>query len=183
MNVGTISRRYAEALYEYAKELNAEDAVYKNMQQLCEVLRSLKNIPAVFKNPSLSLAERVQLICNLVENPSPVLNRFATLVAKADREEYLLYMAHDYMDVYRADKKIVPVKITTAVPLDKKLQEKIENILEKHSDVEVEVRNVVDESLIGGFVCEADNTRFDASVKKQLAEIKKQLVKTNRKIV
>ena len=41
MNVGTISKRYAEALYEYAKEQNAEDAVYRNMQQLSEVLRNL----------------------------------------------------------------------------------------------------------------------------------------------
>lgn len=183
MNVGTISKRYAEALYEYAKEQNAEDAVYRNMQQLSEVLRNLKNLPAVFSNPSLSLAERVQLICELVGEPSPVFNRFALLVAKASREEYLLYMAYAYMDIYRADKRIVPVKITTAVPLDKKLQEKIERILEKSGNVSVEMKNVVDESLVGGFICEADNTRFDASVKKQLAEIKKQLVKTNRKIV
>ncbi len=183
MNVGTISKRYAEALYEYAKEQNAEDAVYRNMQQLSEVLRNLKNLPAVFCNPSLSLAERVQLICELVGEPSPVFNRFALLVAKASREEYLLYMAYAYMDIYRADKRIVPVKITTAVPLDKKLQEKIERILEKSGNVSVEMKNVVDESLVGGFICEADNTRFDASVKKQLAEIKKQLVKTNRKIV
>lgn len=183
MNVGTISKRYAEALYEYAKEQNAEDAVYRNMQQLSEVLRNLKNLPAVFCNPSLSLAERVQLICELVGEPSPVFNRFALLVAKASREEYLLYMAYAYMDIYRADKRIVPVKITTAVPLDKKLQEKIERILEKSGKVSVEMKNVVDESLVGGFICEADNTRFDASVKKQLAEIKKQLVKTNRKIV
>lgn len=183
MNVGTISKRYAEALYEYAKEQNAEDAVYRNMQQLSEVLRNLKNLPAVFCNPSLSLAERVQLICELVGEPSLVFNRFALLVAKASREEYLLYMAYAYMDIYRADKRIVPVKITTAVPLDKKLQEKIERILEKSGNVSVEMKNVVDESLVGGFICEADNTRFDASVKKQLAEIKKQLVKTNRKIV
>ena len=183
MNVGTISKRYAEALYEYAKEQNAEDAVYRNMQQLSEVLRNLKNLPAVFCNPSLSLVERVQLICELVGEPSPVFNRFALLVAKASREEYLLYMAYAYMDIYRADKRIVPVKITTAVPLDKKLQEKIERILEKSGNVSVEMKNVVDESLVGGFICEADNTRFDASVKKQLAEIKKQLVKTNRKIV
>lgn len=183
MNVGTISKRYAEALYEYAKELNAEDAVYRNMQQLCDVLRNLKNIPAILGNPSLTLAERVQLICELVKEPSPVLERFALLVAKANREEYLLYMAYAYMDIYRADKRIVPVKITTAVPLDKKLQEKIESILQKDGNVTVEMKNVVDESLVGGFVCEADNTRFDASVKKQLAEIKKQLLKTNRKIV
>ena len=183
MNIGIISKRYAEALYDYAKELETEDAVYKNMLQLKDVLRNFKELPVILANPSLALKERSELICSLVDNPSPDFSRFATLVAKASREEYLLYMAYAYIDIYRAAKKIVAVKITTATPLSPSVQQKIESIIEKHDIAAVEVKNIVDETLIGGFICEADNTRLDASVKKQLDEIKKQLVRTNRKIV
>ena len=47
----------------------------------------------------------------------------------------------------------------------------------------VELNNVVDPSIIGGFILEADSKRLDASVGSQLREIRKQLVKQNRKLV
>ena len=47
----------------------------------------------------------------------------------------------------------------------------------------VEIESIVDESLIGGFIMEVDSLRLDASVQGQLREIRKQLVKPNRKLV
>ena len=183
MNTGTISKRYAEALYEYAKELKAESAVYENMLQLKYVLRNLKELPVLLRNPLLTLAEKENIICSAVEKLSPAFTRFVSLVAKNSREDYMLYMAYAYIGIYRADKNIIAAKITTATPLSQTVQEKIKNIMAKREAAEVEIKNVVDETLIGGFICEVDNKRLDASVRKQLEVIEKQLVITNRKIV
>ncbi len=183
MNVGTLSLRYAEALYKYAKELKAEAAVYRNMLQLKDVLRNMKDLPVMLKNPSKSNAEKVHLLCSMVDAPSQAFERFASLVIKAAREDMLLYMVYSYINIYREDKKVVAIKLTTATPLRTSLQEKIERLVENLGGNEVEIKNIVDNSIIGGFVCEANNTRLDASVTSQLAEIKKNIVKTNKKIV
>ncbi len=183
MNIGTISQRYARALYEYACEQREEVAVYNNMRQLKDTLRKVKEFSVMARNPAMSTEERVQFICSAVAAPSPAFERFARLVVKGSREDMLLYMAYSYIEIYREDKKIMAMKITTAHPLSQELQNKIEHSIESRNDVDIEIRNIVDESLIGGFICETKGTRLDASVSKQLAEIRKQLVVNNRKLV
>ena len=182
MNIGIISKRYAEALYDYAKELETEDAVYKNMLQLKDVLRKQKGLPVLLKDPSLSLGDRVRGVCDKVQ-ASPLFENFITLVLKAQREELLLYMAYSYIDLYRKEKRVVNFKITTAVPLPPETGKRIVEIISKQGDVTPEFNNVVDPSIIGGFVCVAGNTRLDASVSTQLSEIRKQLVKETRNLV
>lgn len=183
MNIGVISTRYAKALYEYAKEHNAQAAVYENMRQLKDTMRKLKELPAQLKNPSLSLPQRVALICSAVDAPSSVFEHFAALVVKNEREDILLYIAYAYIDIYRMENKIVAMKITTATPVPQEQLQSIEAIVEGQGQVSVEVRNLIDESIIGGFISEVRSVRYDASIKHQLAQIRKKIVKTNKKIV
>lgn len=182
MNIGVISKRYAKALYEYAQEHNAQAAIYENMLQLKDVLRRVKELPVVLKNPSLSLLQKTSLICSAV-TPSPVFVNFITLVVKHGREDMLLYIAYAYIGLYRQKNRVVAIKITTAAPMSESFLQKVENLVETQENVTVEMKNVVDEAIIGGFLCEAFSARYDASVKSQLAEVRKKLVKLNKKIV
>jgi F-type H+-transporting ATPase subunit delta len=182
MNTGTIATRYAKALYRYASEQGAETAVYHNMLQLKDVLRRQKGLPVLLKDPSLSFTDKVRSICDKVQ-ASPLFENFITLVLKAQRGELLLYMAYSYIDLYRKEKRVVNFKITTAVPLPPETEKRIAEIIAKKGDFTPEFNNVVDPSIIGGFVCVAGNTRLDASVSTQLSEIRKQLVKETRNLV
>ena len=182
MNIGIVSIRYAKALYAYAKEHDAQAAVYDNMRQLKTVLRSVKELPTMLKSPSLTNSEKVNIICSAME-PSPVFEHFITLVVKQEREDMLLYIAYAYIDIYRQENKIVAMKVTTAQPMSNNLLSKFENIIKARNDVTVVVRNVVDESIIGGFLCEANYVRYDASIRNQLSEIRRKIVKSNKKIV
>ena len=181
MNIGVISMRYAKALLVYAMEQNAEDAIYKNMLQLRYTLQKVKHLPVVLQNPNLSHNERVALICDAVDS-SPLFERFARLIVKEEREEILIFIAHAYIMLYRKEKKILAVKLTTAVPVDDAYNERITALFGEGYD-SVELNNIVDSSIVGGFLLEADSKRLDSSVMSRLREIRKQLVKQNRKLV
>lgn len=182
MSIGTISMRYAKALFEFAKEQNAEAAVYDNMLQLRDVLAEHRRISLLFKNPNLTEKEKVGILCGLV-TPSPQFERLAALVVKGGRENMLLYIAYAYIDIYREAKGLLELRVITAVELSPGMCAKIKAFVEEKSNLTVEINNVVDKSIIGGVVFVAGDKRFDASVKNQLAEIKKTLVKTVRKLV
>lgn len=173
--------RYAKAMLAFALENGEENAIYNMMLQLHHTFRNVKQLPVVLQNPSLSQNERVGLICDAV-NASPLFERFARLVVKEEREELLLFIAHAYIMLYRREKKILAVDFTTAVPADDALNGKVTAMLAGDHD-SVELNNTVDPSIIGGFIIEADSKRYDASVGSQLREIRKQLVKQNRKLV
>lgn len=183
MNTGVISIRYAKALYAYAKMRNMHVAVYENMRQLKDALRKIKELHLMLKDPALSMPAKVEIICSAVQDVSPVFKQFAELVVKNEREDMLLYIAYAYIGIYRKDNRVVAMKITTATPMPDSLLNKIENIIEARDNMNVEIRNVIDDSVIGGFVCEANSVRLDASVRCQLGEIRKKMVKSNKKIV
>ena len=56
-------------------------------------------------------------------------------------------------------------------------------LIGQSSGANVELNNVVDPSVIDGFVYEANSVRVDASVRGELHNIRKKLVEQNRKLV
>lgn len=182
MNVGVISTRYAKAMLAYAMEHGEEDVIYYNMSQLLHTLHEIRHLPTVLQDPSLSQDERVSIICEAAKGSSPLFGKFARLVVKEEREELLLFIAHAFVSLYREKKNILAVELTTAVPIDDRLREKVTGMFSGSYNA-VELDNIVDPSIIGGFVCESASKRLDASVAGQLRDIRKHLVKQNRKLV
>ena len=182
MNTGVISVRYAKALLAYATEQGVEDAVYDSMKQLVEVIREVKEFAVLLRNPRLEPLRRVEIICSVMPS-SHVVRRFVELVVKAEREDMLVFMAHEYMTLYRKKKGICAVKFTTAVPMDEITETGIRNMLEGVESCKVEIEYRDDVSLIGGFRMEMDSRRIDASIQGQLGRIRKKIVKQNRKLV
>lgn len=182
MSIGIVARRYAKALLAYSIEQGQEDAVYEHISQLARTLKSVKELSEALRNPSVPQAMRVELICNAA-GFSPIVERFAELVVKEEREELLLFIAHSFIALYRKKKNIIPAKLTTAVPAPSHLKELVARSLAAGSEASVQVENVVDDSIIGGFVVEAESARLDASVCGRLRSIRNKLVEQNRKLV
>ena len=181
MNTGVISMRYAKALFAYAKELSAEDAIYSNMLQLMHTLQHVKELGEVLATPSLSADERVALLCSAVDS-SPVYEQFMRLVVSREREPLLLFIAHCYVSLYRKAKNIIAMTFTTAHPVDEAVRGKVIAAASRDGAA-VEMHDVVDPGIIGGFICETETHRLDASVRRQLRDIEKELVKQNKKLV
>jgi F-type H+-transporting ATPase subunit delta len=173
--------RYAKALFAYAKEQGAEDAIYQNMLQLMATLLQVKTLPAMLAAPTLSKEERVKLLCSAVDS-SPVYENFVRLVVAEEREPLLLFISHCYVSLYRTAKNIVAVRITTAEPLGEEFCDRVGAAFAPEGAT-VELQNVVDEEGVGGFIYETETHRLDASIRRQLRDIETEFVKQNRKLV
>lgn len=87
-------------------------------------------------------------------------------------------VARTYKEILDSEDKTVSVTVTTAVPLDDHLREKVIAKAEKDLNAPVYLVERVDPSIIGGVVLEARGNRYDASVRAQLANIRKTLSST-----
>ncbi len=183
MNAGIVSMRYAQALLAYAKEQHVEDEIYANMFQLTDAMSKVKEFVIILQNPSLTMHNKVSLLCDAVVNPTPQFRRFAELIIKQGREELLVYICHAYITIYRKEKNIVAVKLTTAIPLTSELSQKIISLVKMQGPSSVELENIVDASIIGGFILEADDVRYDAAIHSALKRIEKQIVDNNRRLI
>ena len=133
MNTGIVSVRYARALLEYSREEGVQDAMYNSMQLLLKTIMQLDELTNVLLSPSLSDADKVDLLCNAVPDAPLQFRRFAQLVIKKGRESFLRYIAYAYISLYRQEEGILQVKLTTAIPVDEELSQRIAQLMAKNT--------------------------------------------------
>lgn len=84
-------------------------------------------------------------------------------------------VAKQYKELLDTEDRTVSVTVTTAVPMDEALRAKVLSKAERDLDAPVYLVERVDPGIIGGIMLEVRGKRYDASVRAQLANIRKTL--------
>jgi len=92
-----------------------------------------------------------------------------------DRINILHIVARQYTMMYNAMNNIQHAKVTTAIPLDAELEAIIMAKVKELTGNDAILENVIDESIIGGFVLRVGDLQYDASVARNLDRLKRQL--------
>ncbi len=177
MDIGTLSFRYAKALFSLALEKGQEEQVYENMKMLSDNFLKEDKLEAALVNPLLSAVGKEKLlitaggirVCDLYV-------RFIRLVLAHQRESFLPFFANSYIELYRKEKKITRVRFTTAVPTDKTIEEHLKKRLHDETGYTIEFSGQVDPALIGGFQLQIGNYRLDTSYAARLRDIRSLLL-------
>ena len=95
-----------------------------------------------------------------------------------DDIELLESVAQEYKNILDNETDIVQVTATTAVSMDDQLRNAIKSKLERELHASIYLNERIDPSILGGIVLEIRGDRYDASVRAQLANIRKSLAAT-----
>lgn len=106
---------------------------------------------------------------------SPEVLETLAAMQREDDLDLVSQVAKQYKEYLDAEDKTVSVTVTTAAPLDDDLREKVRAKAEADLKAPVYLVERVDPSIIGGIMLEARGKRYDASVRAQLANIRKTL--------
>lgn len=106
---------------------------------------------------------------------SPEVLETLAAMQREDDLDLVAQVAKQYKEYLDAEDKTVSVTVTTAVPLDDDLRKKVRAKAEADLKAPVYLVERVDPSIIGGIMLEARGKRHDASVRAQLANIRKTL--------
>lgn len=180
MDIGTLSKRYAKALYLFATEQGEEERVYKCVEAVNRVYMQVNELPKALTNPMLDTPTKVNLLKEAAgEMAHPMFDRFVQLVFEKHREHLILFMLHSFMDMYRKEKNIYVGKVVTAVPLTEETEKRIHALLVKVTGGDVELEKQVKPGIQGGFVLQVDSLQLDASVAGQLQRIRRKFGELN----
>ena len=64
--------------------------------------------------------------------------------------------------------------VTTAVPLTSDLKTKVLAKVKELTDKEAEVENIIDESILGGFILRVGDIQYNASIANKLDKLKRE---------
>ena len=179
MNDGLIPNRYAKALYKFAIEENATEAVYLQMKRLSESYAMLPELKKTVDNPFLPVADREKVLLSASgAEKDGCLDKFILMVIKNNRESAMREMALAYGKYYREANNIAQVNITTATELpEDKLSQIIEVVQHQLKGKTIEQSVSVDPELIGGFTVQVDSMVLDSSIKNELKKLRLKLLK------
>ncbi len=179
MDLGTISSRYARALFLLAKEKGEESLVYEDMKMLKQSFLLVPDLKGVLYNPIISMKNKEKLLIDAAGvNVSDLYRRFVGMILRHKRENCLPFITYIYIHLFRHEKRITRVLFSSAVPVNQETQQHLINRLEQETGNTIEFTGEVKPELIGGFRLQMGNYRLDASYASQLNDIRERLLKS-----
>jgi len=176
MNTGLISSHYAHTLLEYAVALGQQEEVYTAMKIFSELFMQTRPLRRAIQNPSIALQDKKKIIVTACGNNVPAsLEKMIDLILKNKREEMIRNIALRFIELYRERYHIQSGKLVTAVPIDPEREEQFICRIQKIVGGKLEVDPVVDPDIIGGFVLNLGDNRWDASISGELTRIRSTL--------
>ncbi|MBK7936692.1 MAG: ATP synthase F1 subunit delta [Lewinellaceae bacterium] len=179
MSVTRIATRYAKSLIELAIDQDKLEQVNADIHTLNAAAQH-HELKLMLKSPIIHADKKNSVLDAIFKGKIDTLTMsYLQLLVNKGRENYIPEIAAEFTTQYKLLKKITRVTVTTATPLS----DAVLNDLKKKllaSDItsdNLEVLTKIDPELIGGFVLEFDNKRYDASVSHKLEELKTQFQK------
>jgi len=176
MIISRIAYRYAKSLYELSKEQNALDTVKEDMTLVLTAITDSRELANLLKSPIVSLDKKSVILSKIFEGKvSKNASSLISLLVKKGRESELAGVAQSFLNIFNEENNIVKAKLTTAIALEDNLKADFLKVAENISGKKVELTEVVDEEVIGGYVLRFEDTQLDASVKTKLNKVKQKL--------
>lgn len=169
--------RYAKALLELSQEQNKMDVVESNMLDIVKASNDTHDFQVFLNSPIIKADKKVSVMNQLFSNFDSLSMSFLELITKNGREGLIAEIANSFLVQLKELRGIVPVSITSATPLDSKTKEEILSKLKATINGQLEVEEIIDNALIGGFVIRMGDKQIDSSVASQLKRMKQELTK------
>ena len=179
MALGTSSKRYAKALVSHSIDKGNLDVMFDEINLLINILEESDDLKEFISNPTISRENKTKLLNELTGQSLPNISILLNLLSLNNRVDMLLDVCKVFVQQYNSYNDIVDVTVTSPVNISENLEKKIKEYLSSIKAGKIKLTKNIDKDLIAGFTLDFDNTRLDASVKKRLEKMKKQLKTTN----
>jgi len=176
MNESRISVRYAKALFQSALEKNILDRVNLDMIQVKEIC-SIPEVKSILANPVIIPSKKTRILHGLFEKDLHKLTMgLIDLVVKNGRERYIPSIARVFVHETKKHKGVTESVLTTAVKVDPEIKKQVSDLIEKLFKTKVDLKENIDDSIIGGFILKIEDNYIDASIRNKLRKIRAELV-------
>lgn len=173
-----ISSRYAESLFELAKEEGTIETYSKDMLKVQEVFSTDSSFVQFFSHVAIEDEIKINLLDKSFNGQVSlyVLNFLKLLVSKR-RIRHILDICKHFQSLCNDYFGIKVGKVYSAYNLTKEEITKIENAMSLKENKKVQLKLIIDESLIGGIKVEIDNHVYDDSLSYKLESLRNELLR------
>ena len=170
----TAARRYAEAALDIGRADGTLDRWERDLRRLSEALAD-EQLRTLAEHPAVPYAEKERVIRRVAGDVSPEALNLVLLMVRRGRPRAIPRMVEHFANLLRRERGVSLAEVRTALPLDDSQREAVMDRLHELTGDEIEINEVVDESLIGGITVRIGDRLYDASVRSRLERLRTRL--------
>ena len=175
MNQSKISVRYSRALFGLAVEKNLLEKVYQDMIFISEICK-IPEMKELLESPIIVPSKKKEILNKVMEKEvQKITLSLLSMVVTNGRENSLPAIAREFIRVTKEYNGITESVLTTAVKVDDKIKKQISDLISGMFKTKVELKEVIDKEIIGGFILRIEDSYIDASIRNKLRKIEKEL--------
>lgn len=168
------AQRYAKAILDLATEQKASKVVYKDMESISKTITASNELQDVLASPVVKNQLKKNALREIFKDVHTITLGAFDILLDNNRILLLKYVAQQYIQLYNEANNIQVATVTTAFELDSELESKIQNKIQELTGNSATIENIIDPSIIGGFILRIGDLQYNASVAKSLSALKRQ---------
>lgn len=167
--------RYAKAILDLANSKGVAEAVNNDMKSIASAIENNSELSAFIQNQTTKVEVKESALLEVFANVNGVTKGLFHLLFENKRFEILDAIAVEYNKLFDESNGVEIAKVTTAIPMDAALEAKVLAKIATLSDKKITIENIVDPSIIGGFILRIGDNQYNASVANRLQVLKREL--------
>ncbi|MDA0945806.1 MAG: ATP synthase F1 subunit delta [Bacteroidetes bacterium] len=171
-----VAARYAKALLSLAQERKEMDVVGRDLDLLSALFRDSRDLVLLLQSPIIK-SDKKQAVLDAVlqDHLGELVSSYLRILVNKGREGLVVDMVTEGQSQLRALRNIQSVSVTTAFPLTDSLRDQIMAQVANVHKGDVDLTETVDPEILGGYMLKMGDQMIDASVKRHLRTLGREL--------
>jgi F-type H+-transporting ATPase subunit delta len=171
---GDVIDSYAEAVLAVARGEGEPQLVEAELTQVAQAVDASDELKTTLSDETVPVARRQQIIEELLDGKaSRVTTALVSMIVGAGHGLDLNTIADRVGELGATSRGRVVAEVRSAIPLDPEQQTRLAEALKTSTGKDVEVKVVIDPSVMGGLVTQIEDQVIDGSVRSRLAQLRK----------
>lgn len=173
-NATDAGQRYAQALFDLAKDQNAIAAVEADLKGLKAAWHESADLKRLLASPAFSAEDKAKGLYAIADRAksNPTTRKFLGLLAANRRASHLPAVITSFEKLSADYRGVVSAEVVTATPLSSAQAKGVQAALRTALGKDPEISTRVDPSILGGIKVRVGSRLFDASLKSRLDSLK-----------
>ena len=173
----SVASRYGLALYSLALDENKVLSWLEEIKELSTVFKENTDFIMILGSSFLPIEERQEILNKTLKGVDKNILALILVVMENNRTNDLLDIFESFNSYCNEYRGVSEGLIYSTLKLDRKVINQIEEKISKIEHQQVELKNVIDPSLIGGVKIVIHDRIYDGSIKHHIEVMKKDLLK------
>ena len=164
---------YADALFSVAEAEGNISAVEDELFGFSQTLQTNEDLRSTLSDPEIPVSKRLQIIEDLLDGKaSSTTTSLLTMVVSAGRAGDLPSIINAFVERSANSRNKAVATVRSAIDLTQEQHQRLTEAIKTSTGKDVEVKVVIDPSVLGGAITEIGDDIIDGSVRRRLNQLR-----------